>query len=54
MPQTVKEHLDDKTVLKFGVVIQEDAKRLWKMFGVRAQGCVDLRHVIQRSQLKNN
>ena len=53
MPQTVKEILEDKTVLKFGVGIQDDAKRFWKMFGIRAQGCVDLRHVIQRSQLEN-
>ncbi|XP_067024479.1 bifunctional 3'-5' exonuclease/ATP-dependent helicase WRN-like isoform X2 [Acropora muricata] len=53
IPQTVKEILEDKTVLKFGVGIQDDAKRLWKMFGVHAQGCVDLRHVIQRSRLEN-
>ena len=55
MPQTVKEILEDKTVLifKFGVGIQDDAKRLWKMFGIHARGCVDLRHVIQRSQLEN-
>ena len=28
-------------------VIQDDAKRPWKMFGFHAQGCVHLRHVIQ-------
>ncbi|XP_067051206.1 exonuclease 3'-5' domain-containing protein 2-like [Acropora muricata] len=54
MPQTVKEILEDKTILKFGVGIQDDAKRLWKMFGIHARGCVDLRHVIQRSQLEND
>ena len=53
MRQIVKEILEDKTVLKFGVGIQDDTKRLWKMFGVHARGCVDLRHVIQRSQLEN-
>ena len=53
MLQIVKEILEDKTVLKFGVGIQDDAKRLWKMFGIHARGCVDLRHVIQRSQLEN-
>ena len=53
MPQIVKEILEDKAVLKFGVGIQDDAKRLWKMFGIHARGCVDLRHVIQRSQLEN-
>ena len=53
IPQTVKEILEDKTVLKFDVGIQDDAKRLWKMFGVHARGCVDLRHVIERSRLEN-
>ncbi|XP_015750786.1 PREDICTED: Werner syndrome ATP-dependent helicase homolog [Acropora digitifera] len=53
MPQIVKEILEDKTVLKFGVGIQDDAKRLWKMFGIHARGCVDLRQVIQRSRLDN-
>ena len=53
MRQIVKEFLEDKTVVKFGVGIQDDAKRLRKMFGIHAQGCVDLRHVIQRSQLEN-
>ncbi|XP_015778425.1 PREDICTED: uncharacterized protein LOC107356323 isoform X2 [Acropora digitifera] len=53
IPLTAKEILEDKTVLKFGVGIQDDAKRLWKMFGIHVQGCVDLRHVIQRSQLEN-
>ena len=28
-------------------VIQDDAKRPWKMFCFHAQGCVHLRHVIQ-------
>ena len=53
MRQIVKEILEDKTVFKFGVGIQDDAKRLWKMFGIHARGCVDLRHVIQISQLEN-
>ena len=53
MPQIVKEILEDKTVLKFGIGIKDGAKRLWKMFGIHAQGNVDLRHVIQRSQLEN-
>ena len=53
MPQIVKEVLEDKTVLKFGVGIQNDAKRLLEMFGIHARGCVDLRHVIQKSQFEN-
>ena len=54
MPQTVKEILEDKAILKFGVGIQDDAKRLSKMFDIHVQGCVDLRHIItQRTQLDN-
>ena len=53
MPQIVKEILEDKTVLKFGVGIQNDAKRLLEMFGIHVRGCVDLRHVAQRIQLEN-
>ena len=53
MPQIVKEILEDKTVLKFGVGIQNDARRLLEMFGIHARGCVDLRHVAQRIQFEN-
>ena len=53
MPQVIKEILEDKTVLKFGVGIQNDAKRLLEMFGIHARGCVDLRDVAQRTQLEN-
>ena len=53
MPQTVKEILEDKTVLKFGVGIQNDAKRLLEMFGIHARGCIDLRDVARRTQLEN-
>ena len=54
MPQIVKEILEDKTVLKFGVGIQNDARRLLEMFAIHVQGCVDLRHVTQRTQLEND
>ena len=53
MPQIVKEILEDQSVLKFGVGIQNDAKRLFEMFGIHAQGCIDLRHVAQRIQFEN-
>lgn len=46
MPQTVKEILEDKDVVKFGVGIQDDVKRL-ELYGIHAQGCVDLRDVAQ-------
>lgn len=51
MPQSVKELLEDKAILKFGVGIQDDVKRLSRMFGVKVLGCVDLRHVMQRCRL---
>lgn len=53
MPQIVKEILEDKTVLKFGVGIQNDAKRLLEMFAIHVRGCVDLRRIAQRTQLEN-
>lgn len=53
MPQIVKKILEDKAVLKFGVGIQNDAKRLFEMFAIHVRGCVDLRHVAQRTQLEN-
>lgn len=51
LPQTVREILEDKSILKFGVGIKEDAKRLTRMFGVNVLGCVDLRHVIERCRV---
>ena len=51
MPQISEEILQDKTILKFGVGIQDDVKRLSAMFGINVWGCVDLRHVVQRCQM---
>ena len=51
LPQTVREILKDKNVLKFGVGIQDDVKKLSGMFGVDVFGCVDLRHVVHRCRL---
>ena len=53
MPLVIKDILEDRTVVKFGVGIQNDAKRLLKMFGIHAQGCVDLGDVAQRSLVAN-
>jgi len=54
MPKAVKQILEDRTILKFGVAIQNDAKRLLEMFGIQVRGCVDLRHIItQRTQLES-
>ncbi|KAJ7370831.1 Exonuclease 3'-5' domain-containing protein 2 [Desmophyllum pertusum] len=53
LPQSVREILEDKNILKFGVGIKDDAKRLSGMFGIDVLGCVDLRHVIQRCRVEN-
>lgn len=49
-PTTLKEILEDKNILKFGVGIQDDAKKLNGTFGLNVSGCVDLRHVTLRCQ----
>lgn len=54
LPQTVRDILEDKNVLKFGVGIQDDAKKLSGMFGMAVLGCVDLRHVVQRCRLDHS
>ena len=48
LPARVRKILEDKTILKFGVGIQGDAKRLRGAYGVGVAGCVDLRHVVVR------
>ena len=53
MPESVRDILEDKTILKFGVGIMDDAKRLSRMCGIDVSGCVDLRHVIQRCREGN-
>ena len=53
IPKIVKEILEDKAVLKFGVGIQNDAKRLSDMFTIHVRGCVDLKYVAQRTRLEN-
>ena len=53
MPESVRDILEDETILKFGVGIMDDAKRLSGMCGIDVSGCVDLRHVIQRCREGN-
>ena len=54
MPQSVKEVLEDRNILKFGVGIQDDVKKLSAMFAVDVWGCVDLRHVTERCRMDDN
>ena len=53
LPETVKDLLEDRHILKFGVAILEDAKRLQKM-GISLRGAVDLRHIVKRCQKSRN
>ena len=48
LPQTLKATLEDGRVLKFGVGIMDDAKKLANQYGVNICGCVDLRHLVLR------
>lgn len=54
LPSVLKEILEDRNILKFGVGIQDDAKKLNGAYGMRVNGCVDLRHVILRCQAAND
>ena len=53
VPETVRDLLEDRNILKFGVAILEDAKRLQKM-GISLRGAVDLRHIVKRCQKKRD
>ncbi|EDO46953.1 predicted protein, partial [Nematostella vectensis] len=48
VPPTLKGLLEDRAVLKFGVGIMDDAKKLSDTFGLAVSGCVDLRHLVLR------
>jgi hypothetical protein len=50
LPLSLTEILEDRNILKFGVGIQDDAKKLNLMYGLNVNGCVDLRHVTLRCQ----
>ena len=47
IPSNLKEILEDRKILKFGVDIQEDARRL-KFCGIHVSGFVDLRNLARR------
>ena len=47
IPNKLKNLLENRHILKFGVGIEEDCKRL-RMFGIQVCGAVDLRYLIQR------
>ena len=50
LPISLKVILEDRNILKFGVGIQDDAKKLSVTYGLNVSGCVDLRHVMLRCQ----
>ena len=47
IPKSLTNFLENRHILKFGVGIEEDCKRL-RMFGIQVCGMVDLRYLIQR------
>ncbi|XP_005089945.1 exonuclease 3'-5' domain-containing protein 2 [Aplysia californica] len=48
MPQTLVSLLSDKSIIKVGVAVNEDGKKLLQDYGLRVCGCVDLRHMLKR------
>lgn len=53
IPSGLKHLLENKHILKFGVGIDEDCKRL-RMFGIQVCGMVDLRYLVQRCHHKSD
>ncbi|XP_046376546.1 exonuclease 3'-5' domain-containing protein 2-like [Haliotis rufescens] len=52
IPQTLKDVLADPSILKVGVAVKDDGKKLTKDYGMVVQGCVDLRHLLTRVRHK--
>ncbi|XP_067657121.1 exonuclease 3'-5' domain-containing protein 2-like [Haliotis asinina] len=52
IPQTLKDVLADPSILKVGVAVKDDGKKLAKDYGMVVQGCVDLRHLLTRVRHK--
>ncbi|XP_074661404.1 exonuclease 3'-5' domain-containing protein 2-like [Tubulanus polymorphus] len=50
VPDGLVDVLRDRTILKFGVGILDDAKLLLADYGLETRGCVDLRNVAARSR----
>ncbi|XP_052770409.1 exonuclease 3'-5' domain-containing protein 2-like [Mya arenaria] len=48
IPQSLKDFLADKSILKVGVASRDDGRKLLKDYGLAVSGCVDLRHIISR------
>ena len=53
LPEALKTLLEDRRVLKFGVGIEQDGKKL-RMLGINLRGFVDLRHIILRCERENH
>ena len=52
MPKTLVRIMGNDNIIKLGVGIMEDAKKIRDDFGVEVRGCVDLRHI--SDQLRPN
>ncbi|OWF38322.1 Exonuclease 3'-5' domain-containing protein 2 [Mizuhopecten yessoensis] len=47
-PESLKQLLNDRSILKVGVAPKDDAKKLFQDYGLFVRGCVDLRHMLLR------
>ncbi|KAF8610673.1 ribonuclease H-like protein [Ceratobasidium sp. AG-I] len=50
-PEQLREVLEDPNILKVGVGIQDDAKKLWRDHGVSLLGVVELSHLARRADV---
>lgn len=48
IPNSLKIFLADKRILKLGVAVRDDGRKLLKDYGMAVHGCVDLRHLAAR------
>eukprot|EP00794_Sanderia_malayensis_P003755 gene3755-4277_t len=53
IPNALKNVLEDRSILKFGVGVDEDCKRL-RSLGINICGTVDIRFIVQRCQFKRD
>lgn len=48
VPESLHQIMQDRSILKVGVAVVDDGKKLGRDYGITVQGCVDLRYVLAR------
>nr|XP_022336092.1 exonuclease 3'-5' domain-containing protein 2-like [Crassostrea virginica] len=50
IPESLYKIMQDRSILKVGVAVRDDGRKLQKDYGISVQGCVDLRYVFSRTR----